>query len=50
MNKIMNFPGCKYKSQNLEQIQQNFAPSRDVETVTFRDSGFSTLIFAAIQS
>ena len=38
MKKIMNFPVCKYKSQNFAQSQQNFASSGDGETVTFRNS------------
>ena len=29
-----------YTSQDFEQTQQNFAPSQDGETVTFRDSAF----------
>ena len=38
INKITNFPACTYKSQNVAQSQQNFAPLHDGETVTFRNS------------
>ena len=38
MNKSMNFPACTHKSKKITQSQQNFAPSHDGETVTFRNS------------
>ena len=41
MNKIMNLPACTYKSQNFAQSQRNFAPSHNVETMTFRNSAMA---------
>ena len=38
ISKIMNFPACTYKSQNVAQSQQKCAPSHNGETVTFRNS------------
>ena len=38
MNKIMNFPVCTYKFQNLAQSKQNLAPVHDGETVIYRNS------------
>ena len=46
INKIMNFPACTYKSENVAQSQQKIAPSHDGETVTFRNSVWGRVISA----
>ena len=38
----MNYTAGKYKSKKIAQIEQNFAPSHDGETVTFKNSVFRT--------
>ena len=39
--KIHDFFVCTFKSQDFAQIPENFARSRDRETVTFRNSGWN---------
>ena len=39
MDKILNFVACTYKSKKIAHSQQNFAPSHNDETVTFRNFG-----------
>ena len=39
MVKVSDYLVCVYTSQHFAQTQQNFVPSHDGETVTFRSSG-----------